>query len=115
MKKTPLVTGLKDRALSKGVELALNSRLQRFGKMLSFQLDSQKKTIELEVLLKGERDPLHVTVERYEIVREGAKYYLLAERIVTSREWINTVAESYLAGQRFEIPERYAKMLMLVA
>jgi hypothetical protein len=108
------VAGLKDRALSKGVELAINARLKRFGKMLRFQLDSQKKTIELEVLLKGERDPLRVTVEHYEILREGEKYYLLAERIVTSREWINTVAENYLAGQRFEIPERYAKMLMLV-
>jgi hypothetical protein len=113
--KAGTITGLKDRALSKGVELALNSRIKRFGTMLSFQLDSQRKTIELTILLKGEKEPLQVTVERYEIVREGEKYYLLAENILTSREWINTVAESYLAGQRFEIPERYAKMLMLVA
>jgi hypothetical protein len=106
--------GFRDKALSKGVELAVNSRIRRFGKVLKFQLDSREKTIELEILLKGEHEPLRVTVERYEIVEEGGRYYLLAENIVTSREWINTVAESYLVGQRFEIPERYAKILLLV-
>jgi hypothetical protein len=112
--KRGALSGLRDKALSKGVELAVNSRIRRFGKVLKFQLDSREKTIELEILLKGEHEPLRVSLKRYEIVEEESRYYLLAENIVTSREWINTVAENYLAGQRFEIPERYAKILMLV-
>jgi len=109
-----MIRKLKDRTLSQCVSLAVNTKIKRFGKMLTFTLDSQNKTIELEILLKGEKEPLHLIVHRYEIIEESGRYFLIAERIVTSREWINIVAENYLKGQRFEIPEQYAKMLKMV-
>ena len=109
-----MIRKLKDKTLSHCVYLAANAKIKRFGKMLNFNLDSQTRTIELEILLKGEKEPLFVKVHRYEILEEASRYYLMAEEIVTSREWINTVAESFLKNQRFEIPEQYAKMLKMV-
>ena len=72
------------------------------------------KMIELELMLEGEKEPLHVKVNRYELREEGSRYYLVAEDIVTSRAWINTVAVQYLHGQKFEIPAEYAKLLKVV-
>lgn len=105
---------IKDAALSKGVKMAINSQIKEYGEMLKLNLDSQKKSIELEVMLKGEKEHLAVNVQKYEIAQEGEKYFLKIRGVKTSREWINTVASSYLEDKAFEIPAEYAKMLKVV-
>ena len=82
--------------------------------MLKFNLDSKTKTIELEIMLKGESEPLHVKVNEYVLSQKNDNYYLEAKNIVTSREWINTIASQYLSNQKFEIPSEYARMLKMV-
>ena len=105
---------MKDKALSKGLVMAVNHKIKEFGEMLKFNLDSKSKTIELEIMLDGEKEPLHVKVNSYELTEENGKSFLVAKDVVTSRAWINTVASQYLSGQKFEIPDEYAKMLKLV-
>ena len=105
---------LKDKTLAQGLTLALNARMKRYGEVLRLQIDSKAKSIDIEILLKGEKEPIHIAVNRYEVIEEEGHWYLQAREIVSSREWINAVAESFLAGQRLEIPERYAKMLKIV-
>jgi hypothetical protein len=109
-----MIRRLKDKTLAQGLTLVLNARMKRYGEVLRLQIDSKAKSIDIEILLKGEKEPIHVTVNHYEMIEEKGRWYLLAREIVTSREWINAVAESLLAGQRLEIPERYAKMLKVV-
>jgi hypothetical protein len=106
---------MKDKALSKGLVMAVNHQIKEFGEMLKFNLDSKSKTIELEIMLEGEKESLHVKVNSYKLTEENRKHYLVANDIVTSRAWINSVASQYLSGQKFEIPAEYAKMLKLVA
>ena len=109
-----LFTGVKDRGLSVAVQTAINHKIKEFGEMIKFNLDSKSKTIELEIMLDGEIEPLHVKVNNYRLAEENEKHYLVANDIVTSRAWINSVAFEYLSGQKFEIPAEYAKMLKLV-
>ena len=110
-----LFAGTKDKAVSVAVQTALNYKIEEFGKMLKFNLDSKTKTIELEIMLKGESEPLHVKVNEYVLSQEDDNnYYLEAKNIVTSREWINTIASQYLSNQKFEIPSEYAKILKMV-
>jgi hypothetical protein len=101
------------RALQRA-KVAINYKVKEYGEMIKLNLDSNAKTIELELMLEGEKEPLHVKVNRYELREENGRYYLIAEDIVTSRAWINTVAAQYLHGQKFEIPEEYAKLLKVV-
>ncbi|WP_457571734.1 hypothetical protein [Desulfovulcanus sp.] len=82
--------------------------------MLKFELNSELKTIKFEVLLKGEIEPLMITINNYEIFTENDKYFIRAKEITTSREWINIIAEQYLKEQNFEIPEQFAKMLKII-
>lgn len=105
---------MKDATLSKGVKIAINHKVKEYGKMIKLNLDSDNKMIELQLLLDGEKEPLHVTVNHYKLSEEHGRHYLVAENIVTSRAWINTVASQYLHGQKFEIPEEYAKLLKIV-
>ena len=107
-------TKTKDTALSKGAQLAINTYIKEYGEMLKFNLDSKIKSIDMEVMLEGEKEPLSIYIERYEITETNGEYKMRVYGISTSREWINTVASTYLEGKAFDIPAEYAKLLKVV-
>ena len=82
--------------------------------MLKLNLDSKEKSIELEVMLDGEKEPLTVKVDNYTLDEEQGRFFLKIYGVQTSRAWINTIASSYLEGKSFEIPAEYAKMLKVI-
>ncbi|PHS35203.1 MAG: hypothetical protein COB07_13285 [Sulfurovum sp.] len=79
---------MKDVTLSKAVKIAINHKVKEYGKMIKLNLDSESKTIELELMLDGEKEPLYVKVNHYKLSEEHHRHYLVAEDIVTSRAWI---------------------------
>lgn len=105
---------LKDKTISAGISVAFDYKIKEFGEVLKFNLDSKNKTIELEVMLDGEREPLSVHIDNYELQEIDGKCYLVVQNLTTSRKWINVVASQYLNGQKIEVPQEYAKMLELV-
>ncbi len=105
---------MKDAALSKGAKIAINSQIKEYGKMLKLNLNSQEKSIEMEVMLDGEHEPLWVHVRNYELTEENGRHFLKVHGVTTSRAWINTFASSHLEGKALEIPEEYAKMLKVI-
>jgi len=105
---------MKDAALSKGAKIAINSQIKEYGEMLKFNLDSTQKSIEVEVMLDGEHEPLKVHIGKYEMTQTDGKHFIQIYGVTTSRAWINTIASSYLEGKAFEIPAEYAKMLKMV-
>lgn len=109
-----MFSSLKDKALSKSLETIINLKIKEYGEMLKLNLDSKEKSIEFEIMLKGEQEPLQVYVSNYVISEEDGKYYLYAEDIKTSREWINIVAENYLKDQKIELTEKIAKTLQIL-
>ena len=105
---------MKDAALSKGAKIAINTQIKEYGEMLKFNLDSNSKSIEMEVMLEGEKEPLEVKIDRYEITEADGEHQIIVHGVTTSRAWINTVASSYLEGKRFDIPAEYAKILKVI-
>ncbi|MEA3491354.1 MAG: hypothetical protein U9R27_05585 [Campylobacterota bacterium] len=107
---------MKDKALSKGVQIAINNsrKFKEYGEMLKLNLNSEQKSIEIEVMLDGEKEPLAMRVNKYEIIEEDGKYMIRVHGIETSRAWINAVASSYLEGKSFDISAELAKMLKVV-
>ena len=110
-----MLKNLKDKAISATVKTAINLKIKEFGEMLNLKLNSQNKTIELKLILLGEKEPLYVRVGNYDISNEGEKYYLMTKDIKTSKEWINIVAKNYLENQKFEIPKNIAKTIKIIA
>jgi len=109
-----MIRKLKKKALSGGIVFVINSRIGKYGKILDLDLDTGRKTIELEILLKGEKDSVYVKIGNSEIIGETESCFLILRQISTSREWLDILARSHLEGRLFRIPEKYAKMAKLV-
>jgi len=79
--------------------------------MTTLQIDSANKKATLDLELKGETLPLHVTVDRYELTTLEDKTFLEIKELTTSREWINVLAGEFLKGKKFEVPEMMKAVL----
>lgn len=73
--------------------------------MTQLQIDSTNKTASVELDLKGEIQPLRVKINRYELTTMGEKTYIEIKEFETSREWINVLAQQFVKGKKFEVPE----------
>jgi len=109
------VIELKNNTISIVVKKTCNFYIKEFGEMLKFDLDSQNKKIYLDLMLKGEQESLKVEIKDYEIIEENDKAYITFQSVVTSREWINTIVETFLKDdKKVEIPKQYVKLLGVV-
>lgn len=73
--------------------------------MTTLQIDSANKKATLDLELKGETQPLRVTIDCYELTTLGEKTFLEIKELTTSREWINILAKEFFKGKKFEVPE----------
>ena len=58
----------KGQAMSMAGRKLLGSYLEKYGEMLNFSVQPETKTIILEMLLKGEQDPIKITLDGYELL-----------------------------------------------
>jgi hypothetical protein len=101
--------GLKDRLFEKVAMPILNRTvLAPYGEARELRLDSIEKSAEILVALKGDADPVRVTVGRYELSEVGHDIFLTIQEIETSREWMTAVAERNLVGKAFRLPREFA-------
>jgi len=111
---TQKAVGVKDKILSIVARKFANSYIEKYGKILKLEFDSQLKTIDLEVMLDGEKEPLILAINHYEIIQEGSAFFFIINDIKSSRRWINTLAKQYIYKKRFSMPAEYAKILKIV-
>ena len=103
----------KDTILAKATQIAVNSQMKKFGKMLNLTLNSKAKNIDLEVMLDGEYEPLSIYIRNYEIVEDNDKHFIKIQNIVTSRAWIDEAVVPRLEGRTFELPSKYIKLIKM--
>ena len=96
---------VKDAALEKAVLLLLKPKLQRYGEIRAFGLDSSAKTMSAEVKLRGEPIPVTVSQARYRIEQGGSETYLVFYDVKVSREWAQNILEDHFPELRIKIPD----------
>jgi hypothetical protein len=107
---------MKDWLIEKTVPSLLNDRvLKPYGELSAFKFDSNQRTAEGELLLHGEREPIHVRIGAYELVTEGTRTYVVIKQFSTSRDWITRLAEDFVIGRRFALPESFGKYVAMLA
>lgn len=106
----PLVS---DQSASRMARDYFNYRFQSFGTMTTLQIDPQAGKISLELQLKGETEPLKVTIDHYEISQVDGKSVMSIQGVQTSREWLTAIAGELAksGGLKFEIPDVAAAVL----
>src|SRR5438034_10779095 len=88
-----------------------NHAYARYGTMTQLKIDPEHKTIDIELALKGERDPIQIHVEGYALQSTSDGGTLTLSNISISREWMNLLATEMLKDQPLPIPDNAMKWL----
>lgn len=83
-----------------------------YGELKEFSINNKAKKFFFKTKLKGEERFLSVAVNRYDVVKEGNKYFFVARDIATDREWLNNAAKDFLEERKIEIPAKYSLFLL---
>jgi hypothetical protein len=104
----------KDASASLVLEKLIRDRLTDYGRVSNFSLDSRRRRMEIEILLRGETDALTIIVEEYEVVSDSTGTHFIIQQATASREWIQRVLENFVLRKRFAVPEKYSRLVKLV-
>lgn len=109
---------IKDSLLSYIISKILSTKIQDYGEIVNLSIDSKRKKIMVEVLLKGENDTIQLKIDQYSLLDFGKKTYVTFDEVVTSREWLNVLIKEhlpqFLPEKKIEIPPDYAKWVKLI-
>jgi hypothetical protein len=109
------IKGSKDSAISSAMKILAEKYVSGFAHINTIEIDSSNRSLVAEVLLKGETEPIILTVVGYEIITKGEKRLFIPHTVSASRLWIDSLAKEYLQGRAFEIPTPFAKALTFLA
>ncbi len=102
---------MKDGAIGVAIKTWVNDRYGEFGEVRDLSVDTAASRIVAKMMMRGEREPITVTVERYELVEEAGKVFLTIRELTTTRDWITRLLNKLLDGRRFELPAGVSKIL----
>jgi len=90
-----------------------NFTYARYGTMTQLKIDPESKTIDIELLLKGEREPIRILLSNYAVqpTTDGGNFSV--SQVSISREWMNTLANEALVNRPIPIPANAMKWLKL--
>jgi hypothetical protein len=106
----------KGHALSLAGKQLLSLYLGKYGTMLNFSIDPETRTITLEMLLKGEKEPMQVTLRGYEILEPagGKAAGLRVAEVNASREWLEVALRQFVQGRTIDLPANAAPLLKMI-
>jgi hypothetical protein len=104
-------TSFKEAALRAAIKTFINREIEAFGAVTELALDTGKKTMRVELDLKGEASRILINVGSYELSDKNGQIYLALKEVTASREWITGVLNKYVVSRTFRLPDA-ARMLM---
>ena len=108
--KNPFIA-LKEKAIAAGIKGVVNREIEGCGVVTDIALDTEAKTIHVELDLKGEAATVVVEVLDYELVTRGDAIFMEIKKISASREWIAAALKKFAVGRPIELPPA-AKVLL---
>ena len=110
-----LARSARDKAATKALEKLGRRLVGPYGSLLGIRLDSRTCALDVDLLLRGEEAPVTLSVLQYSFHTEEGRFFVRADRVTASREWMAALAEGFLQGRRFEIPRRWAWLVESLA
>lgn len=103
--------GTKSEAIRRGANLFLK---ERYGELLSLKVDSQSRSLSMELMLNGESELVAIDVGAYELVDGQENPALILREIKVSRPWMHELARSFGEGTPIRIPRQIASLVKMV-
>jgi hypothetical protein len=82
----------------------INERIRGIGEVLDLKFDPERKLLQGSVLLAGEKEPVLVTVDDYELRKTAEGMVLVVKSLAVDRPWIETLLRKLLVGKELRIP-----------
>ncbi|HVN71821.1 MAG TPA: hypothetical protein VMU10_07365 [Desulfomonilia bacterium] len=102
-------------AVSSAIKLFAEKYIAEFGHINAIEFDSSNRSLVVELLLRGETEPIILKAAKYEIITDGDRRLILSNEVSASRQWVDLLAKKYLQGRAFEIPAPIAKALVFLS
>ena len=96
---------------SAGPRKLLNQYISDYGEITDLAIDAANRRITARLLLHGEREPLEVRVEAYELVRTNASLSFVIRSAGSDRAWLDAVLNRFIVGHAWEIPDKAAPLV----
>jgi hypothetical protein len=98
------LAAVKDGALEAAAKVYANDKIKNFGCVTNLRIDTGQKKIFIEAALQGEASLISVTIGNYDLTQSAEGSYIALGEISSSREWVGTALNEYLAGKKLRIP-----------
>jgi len=90
------------------IETALKVVMGKYGDIKSFKINTKDKTIDAQILLKGEEDISSVSIQGYSFTFTQEQCGVSFEALQTNKEWFNLLANDFLVGKMLPIKNEAA-------
>ena len=99
------LAGAKDKSLSKLLLSSARQYLHEYGEVRDLKVDTAARSIAVEVLPVGEKEPIRVTLFGYGLSTDGTgRGFLTYDDIAFSRQWLTLLAQRILPEKRLPLP-----------
>jgi hypothetical protein len=106
-----LARSVKDGALALSLKAYVNDKFRDYGEVIDCSVDTGASRLTAQLMMRGERDPVTATIEKYEIEKDGDERFIKLVQFSTSRIWLTTLLNSLFAGKRYKLPGSVSKLL----
>ncbi|MBS0657160.1 MAG: hypothetical protein JSR82_02790 [Verrucomicrobia bacterium] len=102
----------KDAMIVSALRTYFDSQLRaRYGELQDLQVDTDRRTLTLVLMPRGEIRAISIRILEYKIDRQGGGLYLIPGRASIDRAWMQALYEDLAQNQRFELPSIAAGFL----
>jgi len=105
IEKTP--TKIKRKAVNSNIikDLVINPLVKDYGEIIEFCLNAEKREIHIKVLLVGEKEPVELNIQGYDLIEDDENPCIVIKKCTTSRQWMTALSEKFLCGKELPIPK----------
>ncbi len=97
-----------------GMALLNQAVLKPYGTLTRLKLDTAARTIEADVELNGETQPVNLQVREYELRETEGRATVVLKDIHTSRAWLTTLMKDFVVDKEFKLPDSVKKFLPML-
>ena len=107
--------GAKDWLMEKTATAMLNqSVLKPYGTLTRLKLDTGNRSVEADLELSGETQPVRIHVQEYELIEADGRASIVIKQITTSRAWLTRLAQDFAVDRKFDLPESVRSFLPMI-
>jgi len=86
-----------------GVKAFINRKIKQYGVMTKLEIDPKKKTLRIELDLKGETSPIVISAGGYELSEKEGSMFIRLQDLESTRPWVAALLNEFAAGKPLKL------------